>query len=705
MAVTSHHMQLGRVGGVTTKDVGVEFPATATSSVVTADRASSSHVAESPGHSRSHQWPPLAASGCAYLFLSMFIWSNVWTSHPTSTMTCGCSDASTFTWYIEWPAYAISHGLSPFFSTAMHYPSGVNLLANTSILAIGVPLAPITWLFGPVATLNVALTLAPVLSALAMFVLLRRWVSWAPAAFVGGLFYGFSPFVLVELTDAHLMLGMALVPPLLVLCLDELLIRQQHRPLVVGVALGLLITLQFFIGTEVLLITAIMAVVGIVLVVLYTSWRHPDVLRRRARFALVGLAAGALTAGVLLAYPAWFALAGPAHFSGLVWPGPEFATLRNLSTDLRNYAIAFPAERVNRASTVNHLAHAVYEGGYQGPILSNQYFGIGVLVVLIGGLTAWRRDRRLWLFGAISIVSVLLSLGVVKGVFLPWQLLAHSPVFENIVPYRFVLITYLAVAIMLGIIVDHTYQAVGRQRESIRHDSQDQPAPPVRSRLPRWSSAAAGIIVAAVALVPPVTYLAQTVPVTTQPVAVPIWFKTVAPNLKGHQVLYAVTSFREWAHNPLLWQAVNHMHYSGANAGGPGGQLVRAGKERPGATVIANVTSTGSLGGVTTKDIQAVRSALKDWEVTMVVMPDQPSLPTYDQIPSIISAAALFTAAIGERPIHQVHAWVWSGVNHTSPLTLRHSRIFLCTRNRAHRGAAAVNATTACVLRMTAPQP
>ena len=117
----------------------------------------------------------------------------------------------------------------------MSHPSGVNLLDNTSELALGVVLAPVTWVFGPVASLNVALTLAPALSALAMFLLLRRWVRWAPAAFVGGLLYGFSPLVLVSLSDAHLMLGWAVVPPLVVACVDELALppaprRRRRRP-------------------------------------------------------------------------------------------------------------------------------------------------------------------------------------------------------------------------------------------------------------------------------------------------------------------------------------------------------------------------------------------------------------------------------------------------------------------------------------------
>ena len=150
-----------------------------------------------------------------------------------------------------------------------------------------------TWLFGPIATLNVALTLSPFLSALAMYVLLRRWVSWAPAAFVGGLLYGFSPFVIVSLTDAHLMLGMAAVPPLIVLCLDELFVRQRWRPWVTGLAIGVLALVQLSVGTEVLVIAVIAAAVGTVLVVAGCSPRRA---RRPRPYALRGGAWAAMVA-------------------------------------------------------------------------------------------------------------------------------------------------------------------------------------------------------------------------------------------------------------------------------------------------------------------------------------------------------------------------------------------------------------------------
>ena len=162
-----------------------------------------------------------------------------------TTLLCSCGS-------LEWPAYALAHGHNPFFSTALFHPGGINLLSNTSVLAIGIPLAPVTWIFGPVATLNVASTLGPALSALAMFWLLRRWVRWTPAALVGGLVFGFVAVPGGQPGGAHLMSGVLVFLPLMVACLDELLVRQQRRPLLVGAVLGLLLTAQFFLGTEVL---------------------------------------------------------------------------------------------------------------------------------------------------------------------------------------------------------------------------------------------------------------------------------------------------------------------------------------------------------------------------------------------------------------------------------------------------------------------
>src|ERR1035437_6126674 len=598
----------------------------------------------------------LLLAAAAYLVVSVTVWWNVWSTHPTSTTTCGCGDTSLFTWFLEWPAYAISHGLNPLYSTAMFHPSGVNLLANTSELAIGVVLAPVTWLLGPVATLNVAVTLAPVLSALAMFVLLRRWVSWAPAAFVGGLFYGFSPFILVSLIDGHLMIGMAVVPPLVVLCLDELLFRQRRRPVVTGVLLGLLLVLQFFIGTEVLVIMVIGAAIGIALVVAY-GVRQPEAFRRRAHYATVGLAAGGITAVVLLAYPVWFALAGPAHTSGPVWPN---INLGYKGTLLQNFVLS-PAAPTG----LTRLAHR--GGGYQGTTQSEPYLGFGVVAVLLGGMVVWRRDRRLWLFGAMTVGWVLLSLGANPRHWLPWQTMASLPLLENIIPTRFLAITYVAVAVMVGLIVDHTHAAVSRQTraapEGFPAHRATGPWPPSR----QWAGAVAGLIVAGLAFVPTATYLAASTPITTQPVVLPTWFRTVAPHLDGHQVLLVFPVPYQLIESAMTWQAVDGMRYSMVGGGGPGGVLARAGKERKGQAIIGKASFSFSPQSIAPGDVSAIRQALDGWGVTMVVIPDQSDLPAYDRVTSVPIAVGLITAATGEAPIRQAGAWVWTGVDHAGP--------------------------------------
>lgn len=643
-----------------------------------------------PGGRRRHASRDLLLAAGGYLAVSVLVWWNIWSAHPASTTTCGCGDSSLFLWFLAWPAHAISHGLDPFYSTAMSYPGGVNLLANTSELAIGVLLAPVTWLFGPVASLDVAVTLAPALSALAAFVLVRRWVSWAPAAFAGGLFYGFSPLIIVSLTDAHLMVGMAPVPPLVALCLDELWFRQRRRPVAVGVGLGLLLVLQFFLGTEVLVIVVMAATIA-GLMVLGWGIAHRDELRARWHHALIGTATALGTAVALLAWPAWFALAGPAHTSGPVWP---MLYLGYEGTDLRDYVLPAPASASFEAFT-----HRV--GGFQGETLSVQYVGIGMLAVLIVGLLVWRRDRRLWLWGGIGAATWVLALGARVHRWLPWQLFSGLPILQNIIPSRFLLVITLAAAAMLALIVDHTHCAVSRYTAA-RADSAARPghraARHADRGVSRWAGAVAGLGVAAVAIVPVAAYLAPTVPLSTQPVVLPTWFRTVAPHLRGHQVLLVFPVPNQVIESAMTWQAVDGMAYTMALGGGPGGTQSRAGSLRPGDTVIGNASFSFTRQVLHPGDVAAARSALDGWGVTMVVIPDQPGLAPYDRVSWVPFAVGLVTAATGRPPVRQAGAWVWTGVRSAgSPADLTSQEFVRCTALGRQGDPMAIAAMASCV--------
>jgi hypothetical protein len=631
----------------------------------------------------------LALAAAAYLVLSLTVWWNVWSSHPTSTTTCGCGDSSLFTWFLAWPPYAIAHGLNPLYSTAMLHPTGVNLLANTAEIGVGIVLAPVTWIFGPVATLNVALTLAPVLSALAMFVLLRRWVSWAPASFVGGLLYGFSPFVLVGLTDAHLMLGLGVVPPLIVLCLDDILVRQRRRPVATGAILGALVTVQYLVGTELLTITVIAGAFGVALVVIAAARRHA-LSRDRSRYVGVASLSAGVTAVVLLAYPIWFTLAGPAHFAGSVWP---FSILGRGGTVGSNYLLP-----QGSLQAIVGLLNQI--GGYQGPALSNQYFGIGLVTTIIVGLVIWFRDRLLRLFAAIALVSVLLSLGLENSFWVPWRVLVRIPLVQNIIPVRFVAVTYFCAAVMLAVIVDHVYRSSNGWCEGRRSrwvgKSHRRPL--------SWPGTVVGVAVSLIALVPIGAYLGQTIPMTTQRVVLPDWFKSVAPHLAARQVLL-VFPVPLTVNTPLAiqssmtWQAVNGMRYAIVGGGGPAARSSPAGAQAEGQRIVASLSVPVPMESITSHEIQVLRQALGQWGVTMVVIPDQSGLPAYDQVTPVSQLAAVLTAATGERPTLQASAWVWSGVNRAPPLIMTSGQqLAPCVSGQHAQSRTAVNAAATCAL-------
>ncbi len=577
----------------------------------------------------------------------------------------------------------------------MGYPHGVNLLTNTAVLGIGLPLAPITWAFGSVATLNVALTLSPFLSALAMYVLMRRWVSWRPAAFGAGLLYGFSPYLLFTLTNAHLMLGMAFVPPLVVACLDEVLVRQQARPLLTGLTLALLVVVQFFVGTEVLVIMLIGAGIGIVLMILF-GLGHMSILRARAHYALVAFGTAVASATVLLAYPLWFAVAGPAHLPGNIW-GPNNIDSYG-GTSEGSYLVPAAPNPINTALNRSF-------GGYQAPTFSAQYFGIGIVVVLIAGFIVWRRDVRLWLFGAVGLISVPLSLGLRQGSWTPWRLFVRLPELANIIPMRFLMVTYLAAAVMLGLIIDHTYAEVGRRRTATSSDASARPQRWRRTLVWPKLPSIAGVVVAAIALVPIAWFLSGSIPLATQPTYIPTWFRTVAPHLRGHQVLLVFPA-AYGIESSMTWQVLAGMDYSMVNQGGPGGAPFRLGREANGATILDRVSYRfGPAPTVTRSDIVAVRRALSGWGVTTVVLPDQKELPPFDQVPSVTTVATLITAAIGRPPIWQSNAWVWTKVNRpASPAYTSKSQFLRCTAGAAGGEAASVHAASVCVLSSSSPR-
>jgi hypothetical protein len=610
----------------------------------------------------------LILAGASYLVLAIGLWWGVWSSHPTSTATCGCGDAARFLWFTEWPAYALTHGHSLLWSSWLFHPTGINLLDDTSVLALGIVLAPLTLAAGPVLAMNVGLTLAPALSALAMYLLLRRWVAWAPAAWLGGLAYGFSPFMVTELALNQTNIAFLVVPPLLVMVLEDLFVTQRRPPWRTGLALAILVIVQFFLSTEVLLISAIAAALGTALLVAWTWTHRPDDVRTRFPHAWRSAAIGVGVSIVVLAYPLWFVLAGPAHLSGPIW-----------SLGATSHFGTTPSSFVSPSGLEALRPGMLRLGGYQGPVLAGfGTVGLGILALALLGVVLGRGDRRRWLFGALGGVMVVVSLAPGRGVWVPWAALQHIPWVGDIVEVRFVFVVTLCVAILAGLAADGAADWLDQHGPSrhgpLEHGSSQHGSSRRRSLL-AWP-----LIVLAVT--PTVIVLGPNLPLTVRPVVLPEWFSQVGPTLPAGQVVLTYPMPSSGLQASQAWQAVNGMVWAQASGGGPGGQAFRT---APGARAGFEVLVAASLPLAaaplpTPASLAAVRSALAAWQVTTVVVPVQEDLPLTEQGRSTAYAVGFMTAALGRAPTLSHRAFVWSDVASAPAATPVASRQFAdCT--------------------------
>src|SRR5215218_5798864 len=151
-------------------------------------------------------------------------------------------------------ARVLTDGVYPFFSDRMNYPDGVNMMANTSVLAVSLPMTPITLMFGPHVAFNVFLTLALAVTGISWYLVLsRQFVSSRLAAWVGALFCTFAPSMISHAGGHPNIVSQFLVP----LIIWRVLALRNGRALRNGLILAGLLIWQAFINLEILFMTAV----------------------------------------------------------------------------------------------------------------------------------------------------------------------------------------------------------------------------------------------------------------------------------------------------------------------------------------------------------------------------------------------------------------------------------------------------------------
>ncbi len=513
----------------------------------------------------------ILAALATYLAVACLAYWPVEPLSQTQVVGCACSDRIQEVWFFAWMFHSLSHAINPFTTTAINYPYGVNLVDNTSMPLLGVLASPITAIFGPIAAFGLFMRLAFFASATSMMFVLLRYTKWFPAAFLGGLLYGFSPYV-VDQAIGHLFAAFVPIPPLVVLVVDELFRRQERSVRRYGVILGLLFAAQFFISIEILVTTVVCCVVGIVFAA--AIWRLS--VRRRAAHALRGVWWAVVTCGVIIAYPAYTYFLGPFHVTR---PQHTAVELAPYQADL--FGTIIPT--ISQFFAPAHLA-AIGTTYVGGDISENDsYLGIPLVLLLLVLLVWNRRDRFVLSVAFVGLVAFVLSLGsplVVGGHVtafpLPFTILRKIPELKNLIAARFALYVTLASAFVFAIGLDRWKERATSWARTNRVDAtrRRNRLSTLRSRVPLIGVVA---LIGAGVLIP----LVPQVPFVSQAAEIPAYFTSASSKaIPNGSVVVTYPYDIGGVNYGMLWQAVSGFSFKLV-----GGEAAKPPPTAPGSTL------------------------------------------------------------------------------------------------------------------------
>ena len=395
------------------------------------------------------QWTTAHRGGLAifvgYLVAAVVVTLGAWRG-PASGWAGTCCDQEPAIWYLGWTPHALAHGLDPFFTTQIGAPAGVNLMWSPSMPLLGI----LGWLpakiAGPIVGFNVLVVLGIALSGFTAWLAIRRWSGDGAGPIVGGAVYAFSPYV-VSHAAIHLNLATAWVPPLLLIAIDELLVTRRRPPWQSGIVFGVLCAAQLLISEEILATSVVAA--GVLTAVMAVACRGAQV-RQIAITRLVPAGAAAVPTFLLLAgWPLAAQFTGSQRISRQVQDPTKFSTdLLNLVLPTR-YQLIAPADATRLTGEFSGFAHE-----------ATGYLGLPLLVLLVVVTVRYWDDLRVRVAAVTAALMLVLSLGPwlhigasPLHVPLPWLPLGKLPLLEHVLPGRFTVFVWLAVAVVVAIII------------------------------------------------------------------------------------------------------------------------------------------------------------------------------------------------------------------------------------------------------------
>jgi len=369
------------------------------------------------------------------------------------------TDQALYEWFLAYDTH-IWKGDFSLITDRLNSPDGVNLLANTTVIALGAILAPVTLLFGAPVTFAVLVPINLAGTAIAWYLLFSRTLRAGRfASAVGAALCGFAPGMISQ-SNAHLHITAQWLVPAIVWAVVRMwraaASGATYLAITSGLVLAVLVSLQVLIGEETLFLTALTL---IVVVVVYAAIRRPA--RRAIGRFLGGMSVATLVATALLAGPLITQFAGRQSVpNGPFSPDYFYADLASFGA-FSPLSIAGSPESLRLSTGYTEL---------------NTFLGWPLLIVTLAAAAWLWRNALAAACATAAVVMCVLSLGpeIVAGrehTGIPglYKLIHGLPIVDGALPMRFALAAVPLIATLLVLAIERVReQQPGLDRRWLR---------------------------------------------------------------------------------------------------------------------------------------------------------------------------------------------------------------------------------------------
>jgi dolichyl-phosphate beta-glucosyltransferase len=376
-----------------------------------------------------------------YVLASLFLYKGLWGDLDGAILAHSLQDQNQWEWFFGVTADNVSHLRNPLFTDYQNMPEGVNLMANTVMLGLSVPLTPVTLLAGPTVTLALVFTLGLAGTAWAWYWLIHRRLTesrWAAA--VGGALAAFAP-PMISHANAHPNFVVLFMIPVIIdralrLCEGKNIVRD-------GVLLGLFAAYQVLLGEEPFLLAAM----GMLIFALVYAFYDRETARKAVKPLAKGLGIAAAVSLPLVAFPLYWQFFGPQSYHSVLHGENGAGNPLRALTEYSARSLFGDADNAGKLSMNTTEQNAFY--GW-------------ALLALAAAITVWMWRRTVVrALGITAVVAAVLSLGpkveiqtlgiTVPG---PWAVMRHLPLLESVIESRVAMVCAPAFGLLIALALD-----------------------------------------------------------------------------------------------------------------------------------------------------------------------------------------------------------------------------------------------------------